>query len=337
MPTGTFAEAFDINDVGVIVGSSSIGEIRAVKWQSQAVADLGVPGGYLVFPGELSPSQVHSSARGIGATGIIVGTRWKEEDGTTVLERWGAFRWTAAAGVDSLPGLAAAPGLSTRRTGALAVNGQGTAVGYSETATGRVHAVRWTAAGAIVDIHPAWAASSSASDINEEGWISGHASGRGGTEAVVWTPGGVPIPLGLVAHRSDALGINDSVQTVGLAVTQSGTGNVYLAVLWPTPAPAAGTVIFPCLQSSGFTVAKEISNLGRIVGGCRIGSDYRRAWTRHKGSSELLPIFPVAGPTFAQANAVNTCGVAVGRVDAEAVVWTRINTSGPSGAPVCDK
>jgi probable HAF family extracellular repeat protein len=344
LPGSIHAGAFDLNDAGVVVGWSNVGNIgsrhRAVMWRQGVVVDLGLAGGFHQVPGEPDSSFVQSDARGIGPTGVIVGSWRKYGTGPSVPERRGAFRWTLGSGVDSLLGFDTAYALSKRFTEAFALNGQGTVVGYSTTAAMQEHAVRWTAKGAVVDIHPAWASTSRATDINLQGWISGYATiGTQDTVALLWPPKGPPVPLGTAAFpNSLGYGLNDSARVVGAAFNPAPGGVGFygrFAALWPPFGAGAGTVLYPCGDDQA-GVAFEISNLRRLVGWCVLAGS-ARAWTaRAGGSYQILPN-PLATASAAVAYAVNGCGTATGYAGVDAVVWTRINPSGPSGAPVCDQ
>jgi uncharacterized membrane protein len=208
------------------------------------------------------------------------------------------------------------------------------------TAGKQERAVRWSAAAAIVDLHPAWASSSRATDVNEDGWISGYAATqRNDTTAVLWSPDGVVVSL--AGANSIAYGLNDLERAVGIDLNAlSGGYGTYdgFAVLWPPLGFGAPTVLHPCGPGNP-SVGRELSNLGRIVGWCGApsGSGFVvNAWTtRTVGAYEWLPV--VSGTSLTLAYAVNACGTVVGSAAADAMIWTRINTSGPSGAPVCDK
>jgi probable HAF family extracellular repeat protein len=336
-PGGSQSGAIDINDVGVIVGyaNSPIGAVvvnRAVRWVQNAISDLGVFVGYTQPFGDSVQTLVHAVANGVGPTGIIVGSTRKEGNpGASVPERRGAFRWTAAGGVEWLKNLwgPSSGGLSTRFSEAYAVNGEGTAVGYSTIYYGRKHAVLWTADGTIVDLHPSLDGSSEARDINEFGWITGTVTNdRLGTQAVVWSSNGALHTLGTIASWSNGMGIHDSAAaTVGFA---QATG-AQVAVRWPIPVSWSGTVFYPCPNATA-TQALEVSNRGRMVGWCNVGAS--RAWTSRNGTAELLPVSSVP---FSAAYSVNGCGTVVGHIDRRAAAWTRVNTGGPSGAPVCDQ
>jgi uncharacterized membrane protein len=192
----------------------------------------------------------------------------------------------------------------------------------------------------IVDIHPGWATSSYATDVNMDGWISGFAEDArtGLSKAVVWSPSGAVVTLGTVPgfpgdHK--AYSLNQAVEVAGVAY-QTQTSWPPKAVSWLPPPFPFGKEILPCAsppnQPGVASVAFGISNLGRTVGWCGTPS---RAWTSRQGSGQLLPNWP--GAQWAVANAVNTCGTAVGVTSFDADVWTRVNASGPSGAPVCDQ
>ena len=372
LPTLTPAlpsEAYDINDAGVIVGMSKhdLNGERAVRWNGRTITDLDI-GGYTTFPPDTIRRLVESVAYGISPTGVIVGAM-------VAGGRRGAFRLNVGGGLDTLRGLDTIYGISVFPTEAFAVNGKGTAVGYSTTTGNSANvpqAARWEPSGTFVDLHPSWALSSVATDINEGGWISGYAVPKGGIVggggvagspvAVLWSPDGQPSTmLGALYQRSAGFGLDDKARVVGAeyhpSVTSPDLNDDGFANLWPA-APSGGAIgLHPCggtaqTGEQPVSVAVEISNLGRIVGWCKItlGSQLPplRGWTVRlvngvPGSYQFLPVID-KGLTFTRARAVNGCGTVVGSVvlwngtiGTEAMTWTRINTAGPSNAPVCDR
>jgi probable HAF family extracellular repeat protein len=130
LPGGTsHAFAHEINDAGVIVGSSSIssGEWHAVRW----IPAPSEPSGYRVedlgFP--------NSIARDINNDGVIVG-HYHLRGGS---ER--AFYWHPTRGKKDLPALR-----SNATTQAFGINDAGEVVGFGNVTSGSavVHAIVWT-------------------------------------------------------------------------------------------------------------------------------------------------------------------------------------------------
>lgn len=363
---GLPSEAYDINDAGVIVGMSKddLDGERAVRWNGRTITDLDI-GGYTTFPPDTTRFLVESVAYGISPTGVVVGAM-------VAGGGRGAFRLNVGGGLDTLRGLDTIYGISVFPTEAVAVNGKGTAVGYSTT-TGNsanvTHAARWGPSGTFVDLQPSWALSSVATDINEGGWISGYAvpkggfSGGGGVAgspvAVLWSPDDPPSTMvGALYQKSAGFGLDDKARMVGAEYHQVADLHTDgFANLWPA-APSGGAIaLHPCggAAQTGeppVSVAVEISNLGRIVGWCNTKFAPQippvRGWTVRlvngvPGSYQFLPVID-KGLTFTRARSVNACGTVVGSVvlwnggiGTEAMTWTRINTAGTSNAPVCDR
>lgn len=357
--------AYDINDGGTGVGSSRediatqngccISAERAVRWDGAGIAALPV-GGFHMFPSDTTRRYVHSVAYGVAPNGTIVGTLHEGSHGT------GAFRLTAGGVLDTLRGFDM-QGLSPWGTWAVAVNKAGLAAGWSvkpHYGGSEQHAVKWLPNGIMVDLHPSWAATSAATDVNEAGSVSGWArSTHLGTLPVVWAPDGqLQVSSGALFPDAVAMGLNDLAQVVGgdLRYPSADPGGDVLglfgtATLWPQLVVGGGLTLFPCGSTARGelpgSAAFEISNLGRITGTCRLSlgaSFVNRAWTARfvdgaLGSYELLP----SRFSMTWARAVNACGTVVGYGfdisggGPDPLIWTRINTAGPSGAPVCDR
>jgi len=360
------SHAYDINDAGTVVGSSHermasqngccFSAERAVRWERGGIGALPV-GGFHTFPNDTTRRYVHSVAHGVAPNGTIVGTLNEGSHGT------GAFRLTQGGVLDTLRGFDL-QGFSPWGTWAVAVNKAGVAAGWSGKpyyGGSNEHAVKWLPNGIMVDLHPSWAATSHATDVNEAGWVSGWVqSGHLGTLPVVWLPDGqLQLSSGALFPDAVAMGLNDLAQVVGADLVQSSAdpaGDVFsllgTATLWPQLVVGGALALLPCGGSTAHgelpgSAAFEISNLGRIVGTCRVvdpnGSSIDRAWTVRfingaVGSFSFLP----SRSSYTWARAVNACGTVVGYANSpsagfEAVVWTRIDASGPSGVPVCDR
>jgi probable HAF family extracellular repeat protein len=121
-------EALDINDAGVIVGttqgSGSSCTNSAVVWQGGSVTELP----------KLAGSDDHYLARAISQQGVIVG----EADSSSSLEPWTheAVLW-----VDGQ--IQALPALGGLNSIAYAINSSGVVAGYADDSAGVWHAVLW--------------------------------------------------------------------------------------------------------------------------------------------------------------------------------------------------
>ena len=88
--------------------------------------------------------------------------------------------------------------LGGRSSFATDLNGSGTVVGWSNTATGIVHAFKWTGAGGMVDLGTLPGdVESAAYAINSAGDIIGTSRSPGGSTPVIWNHLGGIQPIGI--------------------------------------------------------------------------------------------------------------------------------------------
>jgi probable HAF family extracellular repeat protein len=155
MPGDRESYAVDINDRGQVVGVSQAGTSgsHGVMWQRGVLTNLVTQGGV----GSISPTAINDRGQVVGSCGRRA-CLW---DAGTIVQL-GAL----APGRDSV---------------AVDINTRGDAVGWSETASGRIHAVRWIR-GRIDDLDPRPDGFSEASAVNAHGDIVGVLN----AEAVAW-------------------------------------------------------------------------------------------------------------------------------------------------------
>jgi probable HAF family extracellular repeat protein len=306
--------AMDINDAGVIVGTSSSilapGKGHAVEWNDGVIRDLGV------YPGD-----TYSTARAINDAGTIVG--WSEGANGPRAVIWN-------------PG--ASPVLldrSNRTSGAHDINASGVVVGEIETAFGDFHAFRWTAKDGIDDLSATLprGASSAAYGINDVGLVVGAVTRNGITHAYVWNSAGVGTDLGTLAsshERSEARALNSAGEVVGGSQT-AGQSNTF-AFRWT---PSTGMVPLAGVSDdvAWYSNASAVSDAQRYVGQVLSDSGSKgKAFTkRGSGGVRLLPTLASGAST--RASSVNRCGTIVGGADIitfhapishRAVVWRRL-------------
>jgi probable HAF family extracellular repeat protein len=236
---GTVTRAFDVNNRGQVVGFSSLAGDRdshAFLWQAGRMLDLG------------TLDQRGSTAVAINERGEVVGFSGSH-----------AFIWSHGT-MRPLPGL----GL-TGRSEAQDINNRGQILGLSTTSDGELHAVVWSH-NSIADLGAVrgvglndrgdaiandqfsrgllWrhgkltdlgglGGRTSASAINNRGWIVGAADTRGGEQhAYIWRQGHITdlgIPLGGGASHASA--INDGGLILGSSATREPGGHIH-ATLW---------------------------------------------------------------------------------------------------------
>ncbi|MBP2472671.1 putative membrane protein [Crossiella equi] len=207
LPGGTdpFAEAFDINEQGVVAGRGwshpgqpEAGVYRALRWSADGVLTVLPP----------LPGDRESHARGIAPDGTVVGY-------SEYRNRWTAVRWLPDGTVQPLPPL---PGKTL--SSAEAINRDGVIVGFSGS-----RPVRWAPDGTVTDLGtPAGTSGGFATDVNDAGLvtITAHHDGRAENTALVRELDGtftaLPRP-----HRDSAVvnALNNAGTAVGLTGIQS--------------------------------------------------------------------------------------------------------------------
>jgi probable HAF family extracellular repeat protein len=282
---GTLSYACAINDTGSVVGYAAIAgdaAIHAVLWNGSARTDLGVIAGSWSYG-----YAINASGQTVGASTTAAG----------VDHYLNAMLWSSGQAVNlgTLGGVTGSP----RGSYAMAINATGTVVGFSDTATsGAQHATRWNGTTAS-DLGTLGGDSSAAYAINANGLIVGQSdvANDTGLHATQWS-GATVTDLGTLGGRTSfAVAVNTAGQIVGTSQT---SGNGLHAVLWSggnildlntaiSPALPAnvtltravainddgmiaaygddtqtgGTDAFLLTPSSGGTVAKPSSSLGR--------------------------------------------------------------------------
>lgn len=268
LPGSQWSKAFDINNLGQVVGDSHfIDESeRAFLWENGVMTELAVP---------VSESFKFSHAIGINDLGQIVGscnsklTLWENDTVTGLGDYYG---------------------------GAAEINESGQVVGSFGAPGGGYHAFLWED-GIMTDLG-GW--NSGAADINERGQIVGHShtatQTTWGAHAILWE-NGVMIDLGTLGDQdSSASGINDSGQIVG-------SSNMHAFIYDNGTMMDLNDLIDP---DSGWVLlgtATDINNAGQIVGSGRINNKDHAFLLTPIPAADVTPIISVlveSGEPFAK-------------------------------------
>ncbi|MGH8763317.1 MAG: PEP-CTERM sorting domain-containing protein [Nitrosospira sp.] len=288
---GTTSAAYSINNLGQVVGESSLSSnvaTHATLWNGTVATDLGAFGGH------------GSLARGINNSGQIVGNA-NFDDGPH------AIRWNGGATTD----LGAAPGV-LQPSLANAINDLGQVVGYSGLDLGYVasQATVWNGATATV-FGIRGGLDSGARGINNSGQIVGN---DGGTP-ILWDGGArIVLPTNDAITYAFPSAINDSGKIVGDSNLVD-KGGVY-ATLWDGDTV---TNLDPLNTYTG-SEANAINNSGEIVGVSYIvnelGSGHATFWNGATAAVDLNSLLDTgtvnAGWVLISASDINDKGAIVG-------------------------
>jgi probable HAF family extracellular repeat protein len=217
---GTYTQASAINTLGEIVGESTSpdGQMRPFLWNPNSA-----PGGTLTDLGFFAGVDIQVVDR--NANGTIVGA---VRSTPSTLQT--AFVWRSAGGFALLPDLGAPPagdGIVSYATG---VNDAGVIVGFVNTASFGVRAVRWNLAvdGTYVVENLGLGAGSQANDINNAGEIVGTyraTRSNGG----FYLAGSILKELPALSGTARPFRINENGDVVGFSNVRNGYTH---AVVW---------------------------------------------------------------------------------------------------------
>jgi probable HAF family extracellular repeat protein len=192
----------------------------------------------------------------------------------------------------------------------VAINDAGQVAGYTNVASGEMHAFRWTPGGTTEDLGTLGGTFSRAEAINASGQVVGHSAlpivdSHSRTHAFLWTPGAGMRDLGILGSDEfiAAYGINDAGHVVGSGTTSPTAQHAFL---WT---PTAGMRDLGTLGGPS-SRAYAISNAGHVVGRSATanGDDHAFLWTPQLGMQDLGTL----GGSYSQASSVNDAGYVVG-------------------------
>lgn len=287
---GSSSIAYDINENGVIVGTSydASGAPRAFIYApSGEMVDLGTPPSCVALPcTEIVPTAINN-------LGEVVG--YGRPGGGSSL----AFYWNPVDGFIEIGTLGGSYSQATD------INDSGEVVGSAANYFGHGRAFRWTRSEGIRDLGllPG-CCYTAANGINNAGQIVGISAGQ----AVVWSvTGEITALVGGEAHD-----LNESGQIVG---TTAG-----VAFIW---SPTDGFKYLGTTPGGTWTEGYGISEAGHVVGkqGRQVGQAIYSegfVWTSTKGLV-LLP--PYTGDCCVLARAINDAGVIAGGSVDRATLW----------------
>ena len=297
---GTAAVVNALNEAGQVTGAAATadGIFHAFRWsRPTGLVDLNPPG------------VGDSLGIDINNKGQVVGTARF----TSPLPRYHAFRWSPATGMVDLGALG-----PESTSVANAINDAGTAVGWSDEASGPrlTQVTKWPAGGGgPIPLNDFPSIASVAEDINNAGQIVGSAAfdTRLSDQAFIWTRAGGLQGLGTEpSYLSWADQVNEKGLVIGQLYSTPGDRNGFI---WSRD-DGLLTVGTPLTD---FSDTADVNNRGQVVGSLN-GRGY--IWTRTSGFVDLTSrvVGAPAGLTLFGGLVLNDSGTIVANTNAGTLV-----------------
>jgi probable HAF family extracellular repeat protein len=294
LPGGNSSQAYGINDLGEVTGSSAAagGAVFAFLWNSAgAMQSLGALSGN------------NSGGSGISGNGLVAGQSTWNGSNTH------AFLWSASGGMQDLGTLE-----GDNASAALAVNACGQVAGNSLlTSGGHSHGFVWSRAGGMssLGVLPGFT-DTAVHNINGLGLVVGYCNAVNvANHGFVWSSSSMQkldtLPGGL---SCDAVAINDRGEVAG--VGDSGPRTNTHAVLWNQ---AGAPKDLGVLRGGNTSSALAINILGTVVGNgnCATSDSHAFVWSAKDGMLDLNDLIaPHSGWELVSAAAINAVGQIAG-------------------------
>jgi probable HAF family extracellular repeat protein len=261
-PRGSYSEALDINNNGVVlVTSGGIGGGNFVWAQGQ---------GFRKLP---NPASASFTALALNDGLQVAGTLMKSamEQQSVIWSQSGGFR-----NIGTLPGGSASEPKDINNLGQVAGNSNRDKGGLYSLAAAP-HAYLWSPGSGMRDLGaPRGFTNSSATAINDRGEVVGYSTSYSAIVAWIWTSANGFRLVGSTSptlHDEKALGISNAGQVVG----ESFSNGASHAFIWTA---SGGTRLLPTFTGRDDAHALGINDRGQIVGQVVTGNRFRAVlWT----------------------------------------------------------
>ena len=295
--------AVDLNDVGQVTGSATLGDgtERAFVWsEGGGLLDIGAP-----------PGAGGGEGAAINNNGVVAGTAY----GNFSVQ---AFRWSAASGSESLG--AFLPGLDGISFSS-ALNDAGQITGTAGVDGNNRHAFAWTRAGGLADIDTLGSYDALPVAVGARGEVAGNrlpSTASLDYRAFLWTAARGMVDLDTTGGaRAGVLAMTPGLHMVGLI---SVNDDIRHAMSWT---PASGVRDLGTLGGAS-SRAYGVNARGQVVGYAQNAAGELRAfiWSASRGMQDLNNVLRNAPPGFVldDALAINSRGAIVATSNAGLVL-----------------